>query len=173
MSQYTTSQTKLLPLLRSLLLLALLASIVSLLKSLGFGITYAVSYSVPNGWYLLIPATTIKRYNIVQFKPPEATVTFLQKLHWAPKNALLVKYVYGLPGDFVCNKNASIWINNKLLGPIYNADKHGNALPKTNFCGKLPPEQYILLSTHINNSFDSRYFGPINRANIKSKAIPL
>lgn len=147
-----------------------LAIIVHLLTTMHYGITYSGTPSMPQGFYVLTPPNDIKRYDIVRFLPPKPAQIFLATRHWAPANNLLLKYVFGMPGDFVCITEDKIFINDKIIGPVYKdyaPDKH---LPRVKFCGKLLQDQYLLLSNHIQRSFDGRYFGPVKKEFIFNKA---
>ena len=157
----------------ALLFIAAIFLTVGLLKKHGYAITYAVTVSMPKGWYLIVSPEKIARHDIVQFKPPEQALNFLHKEHLIPRSDLLLKYVVGLPDDFVCNKNGVILVSQKKFGTVYQFDSKGIKLPKSSFCGKLGHDQYLLLSDRVKNSFDGRYFGPIYKKDIIGRAVLL
>lgn len=161
------------PLLISIISILAIAYCVKILSALGYGITYAVTKSMPNGFYLLLPPKNLHRYDIVEFQPPSSALIFLHHHNLIPKNGRLIKYVFALPHDNICRKNNGIWVNNKEIGRIFLETTAGVRLPQYNFCGKLGDGQYFLLSNKVPNSFDSRYFGPIMEHDIISKATPL
>jgi conjugative transfer signal peptidase TraF len=160
---------KLKPLGIALLALALLYLAVSFLKIRGYFFTYQVTASMPKGFYLVKPGL-IRRNDIVVFSPPKPTLEFLRQERWIPKDGLLMKYVVGMPGDYVCQKEGSIWLNQRIVGPVYKFYAPGKILPNAKFCGRLLENEYLLVSTKISRSFDGRYFGPINYAQIKGRA---
>jgi len=143
------------------------------ITKLGYRITYVSSISMPEGWYWLVPTQKIQRYDMVAFTPPLKAQDFLTQRHWGPKSNQMMKYVMGIPGDFVCNYQQVLWINRQKIAPILRVYAPHQPLPQSNFCGYLKPSQYMLLSTKIEHSFDSRYFGPVERGNIIAKAIPI
>lgn len=157
----------------ALFFIGIVAAVVSILARLGYGITYVVSQSMPSGFYVIVPPQQINRYDIVQFRPPETTVKFLQEHHWGSPNGLLLKYVYGMPRDFVCNKDGELWINAKKVAPIYVYYAPGQKLPLKNFCAKLGDDEYLLLSKRVARSFDGRYFGPVKRGSIRGLGVRL
>ena len=154
------------PLLLASFVIGILALVVFVLSKLGYAVTYVVSPSVPRGFYLITPTKPIKRYAIVQFRPPVAVVTFLRKQHWGAASGLMLKYVYAMPGDFVCNSNQKLQINGKKVAPLYFYYAPGKLLPKQNFCRRLTGDEYLLISNKVARSFDGRYFGPIKRSAI-------
>ncbi|MGD9153313.1 MAG: signal peptidase I [Gammaproteobacteria bacterium] len=140
------------------------------LKKRGFLLTYQVTASMPKGFYFIKPSQHFHRRDIVLFKPPEKFLHFLLQKKWLPKNGLMLKYVVGIPGDYVCQNKKWIYINNQKIAPIYQEYKPGKKLPNNCFCGKLKKHQYLLMSTKLKNSFDGRYFGPVNDDRIIGKA---
>ena len=161
------------PLFLGLILIVLIAVAVSVLKKSGYHITCSATTSMPRGFYLVMPTKEIKRYDIVEFMPPPAALEFIAKHHWAPKSGLIIKYVFALPGDDICVRNHAIWINGQKIGKVYHFYAPGKLLPQTKICGKLKENEYLLLSTKKERSFDGRYFGAVTSSNILGKAVPL
>jgi signal peptidase I len=188
------AHTKLSPLLLSLFFIATLAGVVGWLMRLGYGITYVDSPSVPVGFYLIKPVSSqaqqtqhhlhsqsrtcvnqspqLQRFDLVQFRASPTIARFLAEQRWgaAARSGMLLKYIYGLPGDFVCIKRSALWINNQRIAPIHADYAPGKQLPHHHFCGKLAADQYLLLSLEHDRSFDGRYFGPTPRSDIVGKA---
>ncbi len=156
----------------ALMTLAFLAVIVFLLKFAGYGLTYQVSTSMPKGFYFIKPAPSELKQNMkVVFSPPTRVQRMLLKHHWVPQSGLLMKYVMARPGDHVCYYSNSLWVNGRRLVPIYHFYAPGKSLPSYHFCGTLSADNYLLISHQDDHSFDSRYFGPINRKAIIGEAI--
>jgi conjugative transfer signal peptidase TraF len=158
------------PLIFAFIFLLSIACLVKIVQNLGYGFSYAATTSMPKGWYFISPPKTLTRKDIVLFYPPEITRQFLQEHKWGPSSGLLLKYVKGIPGDEVCIRKQAIWINKVKIAPIYAYYAPGKLLPHSNFCGILAANQYLLMSTYIARSFDGRYFGPVQRAQIIGKA---
>lgn len=155
------------------LFLISLAVSIKIIRELGYGITYQATPSMPKGFYLIEPAKTIKKGDIVIFRPPKSTLNFLLKHKWIPNSGLLMKHIVAVFGDKVVEQKGTIWINNQKTGPVYKYYAPGKILPNSNFQGVLQPHQYLLMSTRIKRSFDGRYFGPVSGKDIVGKAIPL
>ena len=175
MSSSTKKQKyeKFLPLLVSLLFIALLAGLVLSIKKSGYHLIYSPTPSMPIGFYFVMPTKKIKKMDIVEFTPPKDVLQFVRENRWVPKRGKIIKYVFALPGDKVCIKNDELWINNEKICKIHKYYDENKLLPQTKFCGKLKDDQYLLLSTKNERSFDGRYFGPIEKQKITGRAVPI
>ncbi len=115
----------------------------------------------------------MKRDEILVFEPPPDILDFLNQRHWMIPHDWLMKRAIGLPHDFICIKNQTVFINQEPIGPIESVDQNNQPLPHLSFCRKLNHNEYFLMSTYITRSFDSRYFGPVDFSLIKGRAIKL
>lgn len=156
-----------------LFLIAILAIGTYLIRYFGYGVSYQVSPSMPEGFYFIEPAKNLKRNDIVIFYPPKNIKKFLLEHHWIPHDGLLMKYVVGVPGDWVCKKGNVIWINHKRIANVYRFYATNKLLPNWKFCVTLKHNQFLLMSTRVERSFDGRYFGPTSRQYIIGKAIKI
>ena len=77
-----------------------------------------------------------------------------------------MKSVAAVSGDQVCTDDGRLVINGQVRGPILKQDRRGAALPRWTGCRRLRDGEVFVFSDRIPNSFDSRYFGPVNRAEI-------
>ena len=157
----------------SLIFIGILAFVVNIIKKSGYHITYSATTSMPQGFYFVVPIKKITRYDIVEFSPPVEALNFAKNLHWIPKSGSIIKYVFAIPGDSVCMQNEAIFINGKKIGRVYRFYKPGKLLPQIKICGKLKEDQYLLLSTKKERSFDGRYFGAVTSRSILGRAIPI
>lgn len=161
------------PLIISLLFIGMVRTTVSIVKNLGYHITFSSTKSMPRGLYLVIPAKKFSPQEIVEFTPPNNTLTFLKNKNWIPKSGRMIKYVFAVPNDKVCISGSSIWVNNNKIASVHKYYDKNKLLPQTKFCGKLNTDEYLLLSTQNKRSFDGRYFGITPAKKILGKAIPL
>jgi len=132
-----------------------------------------LSPSVPLGLYRIVPPATLAVGDLVVFDPPQGVHRYIYGRRWLPQGWPLIKYVGALPGDTFSVENVSLYINNKYMGPVYDRDNEGNRLPRITGTHTVEPETFLPLSTHISRSFDGRYFGTIELASIKGKALPV
>jgi conjugative transfer signal peptidase TraF len=122
--------------------------------------------SLPVGIYYL-SNDIISLQKTVVFKKP----SFLSKLqrNWLIKDGVFIKKITAGPGDKVCAMNGTLFINDKEMGIIKTKDHNGENLPNnTNnmFCRTLIKGEFWTGTNHPN-SFDSRYYGPINESDLK------
>jgi conjugative transfer signal peptidase TraF len=132
------------------------------IKNAGYLLTYQVTTSMPKGFYLVTPSKHFHRGDIVLFRPPKKFMAFMLQKKWLPKSGLMLKYVIGVPGDYICQNKKWIYINHRQVAPIFYEYAPGKKLPNSHFCGKLAQHQYLLMSTRLKRSFDGRYFGPVS-----------
>lgn len=84
------------------------------------------------------------------------------------KKCNLIKYVLAIEGDEYCVEDGkALWLND-LPQAVLNIQKYGQNLYNQSFCKILKKGQILVLGEHPD-SFDSRYFGPINEKQIISK----
>ncbi|PWJ12779.1 signal peptidase I [[Clostridium] innocuum] len=86
------------------------------------------------------------------------------------KRHVMQKRVIGLPGDDIAIHDNKIYINEELLKEDYiQGDTSVKNLSDIDI--RLANDQYYILGDNRADSYDSRYFGPICRDDIKYKLI--
>jgi signal peptidase I len=103
------------------------------------------------------------RQQIIIFKPP-----------YAPNQTDLIKRVIGLPGDVVDIRNGSVWINGQRLQENYttgptepaSAWETPHGISALRFPYRVPANSYFVMGDNRGNSYDSRFWGPVPRADI-------
>lgn len=140
------------------------------------------SNSLPRGLYQAVNAP-ISKNAYVFFCPPEQPVfDMARERHYINSGAcpggygLLLKRVFAMSGDTVAIGYSGVYINGQWLPNSAQRafDQKNKALPHY----ELPPRELtgseLLLMSDVNSqSFDARYFGLINRKQIKSVVRPL
>jgi conjugative transfer signal peptidase TraF len=163
-------------------------SIAALLVAFGFLGLYAselspwfIAYnrtdSIPEGLYLAHRgASTLTRGQLVCFRYHEPAWAAGRYL---PNGAQVCKEVLGLPGDTVTQAGQHLQLartggGTESLGDLLSADSKGRVVPSQSW-GKtvIPAGQYYLGSTRITTSFDSRYLGLIDKADVLERIYPL
>jgi len=84
----------------------------------------------------------------------------------------LIKQIKGTAGDVVTINNDGVWINGKLLTNSKPLKLQNFSIAKLDNY-QLKQNEVLLMSDYNPNSFDARYFGITNTAQIRSILIPL
>ena len=76
----------------------------------------------------------------------------------------LVKRFVGMPGDTIEVRDGALWVNGKKQDEPYvkepmSALEHFGPIV-------VPPDHFFAMGDNRNDSYDSRYFGPVPRANV-------
>jgi len=127
------------------------------------------SPSIPLGIYKVIdPALNPSK--IILFHPPESLKNFNRP--WLPPRLIIMKPIVAAKGDLCCVADNTIKINGKYYGKVQKFDSGNFPLPSLNFCRPLKSDEVWVGSNRIENSFDSRYFGPIPEDKIIATVAP-
>jgi len=157
----------------------MLATAITGIALVGFGaalhrmpiLVWNASASVPIGLYRVISGAP-KRDDFVLVRTPDSVKMLADERGYLPVGVPLVKHIAAVVGDDVCALNLAVTINEKVVARQLESDRAGRPLPHWNGCRKLDQDEYFLL-TEAADSFDSRYFGPVARANIIGRLVPL
>lgn len=80
----------------------------------------------------------------------------------------LIKYVAGIVNDEFCfDESIDLWINGIPVAKN-NIEKYPQSLPDQSTCQILNPDELLVLGEH-QDSYDSRYFGPIKTNQVIAK----
>ncbi len=125
-----------------------------------------ISKSLPRGLYL-VKKVTPQIGDLVIIDLSVAHKNLLGKQDSLKFEGLLLKPIIAMGGDYVCNDQNSILINQniKLSGK--------DPIQLYQICRKLQPEELFVAITATANSLDSRYFGPITNKDIRAVVRPL
>ena len=151
-----------------------------LFKILARNYTVVITESLPLGIYKLYPIEDIKVGDIVQFKPDANTINFIKDRGYLPKIAdALIKEVVADYNNrdeikIVYDTNLKLnllYVGEKNYGPIYFKDSRGRDIQPISLKDLKPKnsDEFLLLSSHYK-SYDSRYFGLVNKKQILNKA---
>jgi conjugative transfer signal peptidase TraF len=129
------------------------------------------SDSVPIGWYLV----SKRRPNIGEIaviRPAEWVQIYASSRGYLPKDVWLLKPIYAVHPSIICRFGRYVFVNGKHAAKAKFVDKMGRVLPVWKGCKALKPNQYFVLGHH-RDSFDSRYFGPVDKSQVVGAAFRL
>lgn len=156
----------------------LLAAVVAL--GAGNGLEYALklklkAYKAPSG--SMIPTLVVGDHFMVEKLPSDGAirrgdvVIFLE--HRSGKH--FVKRVIGLPGETVAMRARKVLVDGRELDEPYVNLPSASAIAARDFMApvRLAPGRYLLLGDNRDHSYDSRWLGPVDRADILGRALYL
>ncbi|HKO91395.1 MAG TPA: conjugative transfer signal peptidase TraF [Polyangiaceae bacterium] len=118
--------------------------------------------SIPRGLYWISHEVRPVRGDLVVFPIPDSVRDLLYERQYVPRTIrLLAKPVSAIGGDHVCVRDHQVVVNGHVAGNVLAVDRDGKPMPQYSGCGVLPPGE-LFVSTEHANSFDSRYFGPLD-----------
>lgn len=143
------------------------ASVVSLPKKL----IYNASASAPVGFYW-IDQRPILRGDYVYVRMPERVRDLVIERGYLPPDVPLLKRVAGLRGDRICRQFGEISVDGLVVATAKRRDGQGREMSVWHGCHILTEQTVFLLQDHPQ-SFDGRYFGPVDRSLIIGRATRL
>lgn len=78
----------------------------------------------------------------------------------------ILKPIVGSVGSWVCSEHGRLELDGRVLGPVAAWDRQGAPLPRWSGCRRLSNAEYLVFSSRIPNSFDSRYYGPVPASDV-------
>ena len=135
-------------------------------------IVWNASASAPIGLWRVQPGKPIHTGDAVLAHTPDSVRGLAARRRYIPANVPLLKRVVARSGDRVCARGNAIYIDGRRAAVRYAVDPHGRPLPWWRGCGRLRIGQFFLLMP-APDSFDSRYFGPVDQDAIIGRATPL
>lgn len=136
-------------------------------------LVWNASASVPIGLYRIEPGATPRVGDLVALRPAPDLSRFMAERHYVEANALLIKPVAAASGTTVCRIGLRVTIDARPVASALPRDRFGRPLPTWTGCRRLPADQLFLIAPYRRDSFDSRYFGAIDRRRIVGRAFPL
>ena len=142
------------------------ASLVQIVRPSVPRLLYNPSSSAPVGWYKLRPNEYASRGDLVAALAPENGAVLAIEREYLPPNIPLIKTVWAVSGGQICHENGQVLVQGQPALVVLKHDVLGRPLPSRYGCYQLSKDEVFLVSTHVQTSFDSRYFGPVKRKNI-------
>jgi len=134
-------------------------------------LVWNASASAPIGLYRVMSGAP-KRGDLVLVRPTNPIAKLAAERRYLPMGVPLIKRIAAMGGDDICAFDGAIIINGKIVARQIEADNEGRPVPRWNECRALDADEIFLLLKPAD-SFDSRYFGPVPRAQIIGRLAPL
>lgn len=135
-------------------------------------LVWNASASAPTGLYWVSHAAPSRGDFVLAALPPDARRLSAER-GYLPDGVPLVKRVAALGGDAVCAVDNAISVNGRVVAKRLAHDRLGRPLPHWTGCRVLADDQLFLLMAGVSGSFDGRYFGPVQRAAVIGRLVPL
>lgn len=135
-------------------------------------LVWNASASAPIGFWRIHPDARFRTGDMVLATTPASVRQLAAQRHYLPANVPLLKRVAARDGDEVCALGQEIFVNGRWIGERRVVDRQGRPLPWWSGCEHLRDGRVFLLMDAAD-SFDGRYFGPVDEDAIIGKAVPL
>jgi conjugative transfer signal peptidase TraF len=132
-----------------------------------------VTASAPVGLYRLIPEIDLHKADLVLVRTPESVRELADRRGYLPRTVPMVKRIVALVGGHICAQGREIFIDGKLVAIRLKSDRAGRPLPAWTGCRMLRTDEIFLLMKDVPDSFDGRYFGPVEASSIIGRLIPV
>ena len=133
-------------------------------------LVWNASASAPVGLYWVRPGARIVTGNTVIAWTPAPVRRLAAERRYVPLNVPLVKRVAGVEGDRICAIGATILVNHRKVATRRVSDGQGRPMPWWSGCWTLGEGEYFLLMPDVADSFDGRYFGVAEQADVIGRA---
>lgn len=130
-----------------------------------------VSPSIEKGFYRKINNRDFKVGDTVAVKLPEAIYKTYSGFPWITKDTILLKKIVAIGNDYVCSNGTFVKVQN-MFYLVEKKDSQNREIPHINICRVLGKNEIYLIND-VKNSFDSRYYGPIDSKNVIAKVIKI
>ena len=134
-------------------------------------VVWNVTPSTPIGLYVVTQAMP-KRGDLVVTRLPPGMEALAVSRAMLSANTPVLKPIAALAGDLVCRSGSAVTINGRFAAIARELDRHGRSLPIWRGCRRLSASQVFILAGHPD-SFDSRYYGPLDAHRARGVAHPL
>lgn len=152
---------------------ALTALLLPILHAMPLRFVWNASASVPIGLYRIAPSADIRVGDLVLVRPSPALQTLMAERRYVEHGVPLLKPVAAVAGATVCRIGLSVTIDGHAAVRASRRDRLGRPLPRWTGCRQLRSGGFFLIAPASAASFDSRYFGPVARAQVIGRAMPV
>lgn len=136
-------------------------------------LAYNPSPSAPRGWYAVSPLPRQPQVgDHVLAWPPAWARQFADRRGYVPATVPLMKPVAAITGARVCRTGMWVTVEARPVALARPSDTAGRPMPRWQGCRTLGAHE-VLLIAEPSDSFDGRYFGPIDARLMLARVRPL
>lgn len=129
------------------------------------------SESVPIGWYYVTKRQPVIG-EIAVIKPADWVQIYASSRGYLPQDVWLLKPIFAAHPSIICRFGSHVFVDGKQVAKAKIMDKMHRVLPVWKGCKALTSTQYFVMGRH-RDSFDSRYFGPVEQSQFVGTAFLL
>lgn len=153
--------------------IALAALLVPVVHAPALRLVWNASESLPPGLYRIEPGASVRVGELAAVRPSPALERFMAERRYVERNVPLLKPVAAVGGATVCRTGMRVTIDGRDVAAALAHDRFGRPLTRWSGCRILAGHEIFLIAPASAASFDSRYFGPVTRAQVIGRAQPL
>lgn len=135
-------------------------------------LVWNASASAPIGFYWRV-AGRPSRGDLVLARAPLWARKLAAERRYLPIGVPIIKRVAAVAGDVVCASGDAISIDGRVVAYRLTSDRMSRPLPHWEGCETLGAGEFFLLMADAPDSFDGRYFGPVQRHDIIGRLVPV
>ena len=133
---------------------------------------YNPSPSAPIGWYKVTHTNSYQIGDLVAANIPDWAADFAQSRGYLPENTPVIKTIIGAPGTQFCVRDGVLIVSGFMPLNIHSFDSQGREMPvEQEGCRRLSADELLLGSVRYDRSFDSRYFGSVQRTDLIGRVV--
>ena len=138
---------------------------------LAFRFTLNVTDSVQTGLYYKKIFPSYKKGHLATFEMKRKYLKYIEEFpnKWTRKKNFFLKRIAAQEGDIIENRDGNLYINGKKKGKILRLKGINSELDKKKKI-KLGKNEFFMMGDS-SESFDSRYYGPVNRSEFKNEVV--
>lgn len=125
-------------------------------------VVYNASDSVPPGWYRIDPYALPRVGDLVLVRLPSEAAQLASRRGYLPIEIPMLKPVFAAPPQRACAIGSRLLVDGATAVEARAYDRRGRPMPQWRGCRPLVDDELLLLSPRHDDSFDSRYFGPVS-----------
>jgi len=159
-NQSTTNQV-----IRNIVIIGIFFSAGSVLANY-YGVHFNLSNSFKEKVFIVkkqFDPNKINRFDLISTYPPIEN-------NYVPKGEKIIKQVVCVPGQSFVTRGADYYCDGHRVAIAQNKDSKGKEIARFNFTGVVPKDNFFIVGDNPK-SYDSRYFGFVERKNITGVAL--